>query len=82
MLNATEAETAFLAAINSGKRLAEIDTAVAAVVSEFHEFLIHTYAQDIPAVVEPRLWYLAWLQGEDKSYADVERDYRNEAAIS
>lgn len=83
MLNAVEAEVAFLEVTNSDHIATdeEYDQAVEVVVNGFHDYLIKTYALGLTATIEAQLWSLAWAGEGEKDYADVEHTYRTQASL-
>lgn len=82
MLNAAQAEIAFqgVIGIDSEYSFVEADIAIEEILEQFHDYLIATYGQNIPANVEPRLWHLSWKVRDEMSYTEVEVAYMNEAA--
>lgn len=75
MLNAVEAEQAFLAVIKSKLSKSVTEMKIHIIALEFRAFLVENYAQNLDVVRETRLWEYAINDSTKKTYEDIEVSY-------
>ena len=93
MLNTSEANAAYkalayppvMARKDREKRdvlLAEYHEATRRITAEFHEWLTHEYAYNLPTAVQDKIWEMAWSDGHHAGYPEVENYYTQYAALA
>lgn len=80
MLNAIEAEAAFLVAINTDMSVVELGEAVTAITVEFNAFLAYTYGMKLSEQAGKEAWEQALAGNGEAGYDVMEADYATYAA--